>query len=222
MQRARQISRSIPWRASLDQLISVCREEFEYRWDDLVGAEYGPLRHEVLEAFDRYLNCGILRHGCARARCGKCSHSTLIAFSCKRLGLCPSCSAKRAVLFAEQLHSNHPQFHTSLHIPTMGAGTTHRRPLGLLTYAITCHPNPNICPPPPMRRLLQRELRLPQRHLHELRQLPQRGLRQNFQAKQQRQSFLLFYFLLLLVPGYFLYFFCCSAETVSADWRQYP
>ena len=33
-----------------------------------------------------------------------CNHSVLIAFSCKRRGICPSCQAKRAVLFAEHLH----------------------------------------------------------------------------------------------------------------------
>ena len=53
-----------------------------------------------------FLNCGVHRHGCARARCENCNHSILIAFSCKRRGLCPSCQAKRGVLFAEHLHEN--------------------------------------------------------------------------------------------------------------------
>jgi hypothetical protein len=65
----------------------------------------GVLRREVLDAFDRYLSCGILAHGCARARCERCKHSTLIAFSCKRRCLCPSCDTKRSLLFAEHLHS---------------------------------------------------------------------------------------------------------------------
>ena len=33
--------------------------------------------------FRRYLECGILAHGFARARCGECAHDFLIAFSCK-------------------------------------------------------------------------------------------------------------------------------------------
>jgi hypothetical protein len=33
--------------------------------------------------FRRYLECGILAHGFARARCGECGHDFLIAFSCK-------------------------------------------------------------------------------------------------------------------------------------------
>jgi len=60
----------------------------------------------VLKALDKYLNCGILAHGCAKAHCPKCNHSELIAFSCKRRCLCPSCDAKRAAIFAENLCDN--------------------------------------------------------------------------------------------------------------------
>jgi hypothetical protein len=79
------------------------------------------LRPVVLEAFDGYLNCGILIHCCARAYCQNCKHSELIAFSCKRRGLCPSCDAKRALIFAEKLHINvigpHPVRHLVFSIP---------------------------------------------------------------------------------------------------------
>ena len=34
----------------------------------------------------RYLECAILAHGFARARCAECSHDFLIAFSCKGRG----------------------------------------------------------------------------------------------------------------------------------------
>jgi len=40
--------------------------------------------------FRRYLECGILSHGFARARCIDCGHDFLIAFSCKGRGVCPS------------------------------------------------------------------------------------------------------------------------------------
>jgi hypothetical protein len=92
-----------PEESALYRLIYHYREEFEYRWEELFQNRYGVLRREVLDAFDRYLNCGILLHGAARAHCEKCNYSILIAFSCKRRGLCPSCQAKRAVLFAEHL-----------------------------------------------------------------------------------------------------------------------
>ena len=40
----------------------------------------------VEREFRRYLECGILAHGFARARCGACGHDFLIAFSCKGRG----------------------------------------------------------------------------------------------------------------------------------------
>jgi len=43
----------------------------------------------------RYLECGILAYGFARARCPDCGHDFLVAFSCKGRGLCPSCNAPR-------------------------------------------------------------------------------------------------------------------------------
>lgn len=42
-----------------------------------------------------YLECGIHAHGFARAVCGSCGHELLLAFSCKRRGVCPSCNARR-------------------------------------------------------------------------------------------------------------------------------
>ena len=81
-------------------------EELSLVWEDRYQSEYGALRGEVPEALNSYLNCGILLHGCARAVCECCNHSELIPFSCKRRGLCPSCDAKRSLLFAEHLHKN--------------------------------------------------------------------------------------------------------------------
>lgn len=58
------------------------------------------------QRLNAFINCSILLHGCARAYCENCKHSELIAFSCKRRGLCPSCDAKRGLIFAENLHEN--------------------------------------------------------------------------------------------------------------------
>lgn len=40
----------------------------------------------VEREFRRYLECGILAHGFARARCAECGHDFLIAYSCKGRG----------------------------------------------------------------------------------------------------------------------------------------
>jgi DNA-directed RNA polymerase subunit RPC12/RpoP len=57
----------------------------------------------VEREFRRYLECGILAHGFARARCSECGHDFLIAFSCKGRGVCPSCNTRRMVQTAAHL-----------------------------------------------------------------------------------------------------------------------
>ena len=39
--------------------------------------------------------CGRLEHGFWRVRCESCHAEHLVAFSCKRRGICPSCGARR-------------------------------------------------------------------------------------------------------------------------------
>lgn len=80
------------------------RQELEYAWEERFQQQYGVLRDEVLHVLDEYLNCGLLEHGAARVYCDSCRHSLLVAFSCKKRGVCPSCSKKRAVKFAEHLY----------------------------------------------------------------------------------------------------------------------
>ena len=53
--------------------------------------------------FDAFLECGILAHGFLRLRCGECGHEKLVAFSCKRRGICPSCGARRMAETAAHL-----------------------------------------------------------------------------------------------------------------------
>jgi len=101
-----QFTRHRPEETPLYRVIYHHRDELERCWQERFENKYGKLRDCVLQAFDSYLNCGILLHGCARAYCENCKHSELIAFSCKRRGLCPSCDAKRALIFAENLHEN--------------------------------------------------------------------------------------------------------------------
>ena len=93
-----------PEKTELYRIVYQERDNLERVWEDRFQPEYGCLREAVTDTLDRYLNCGILAHGYARAECQKCSHSIVIAFSCKKRGVCPSCAAKRAVIFAEHLH----------------------------------------------------------------------------------------------------------------------
>ncbi|AFE04925.1 hypothetical protein COCOR_02927 [Corallococcus coralloides DSM 2259] len=45
----------------------------------------------------------MLTHGFARVRCESCKDELLVAFSCKRRGVCPSCNAMRAQVTAAHL-----------------------------------------------------------------------------------------------------------------------
>jgi hypothetical protein len=53
--------------------------------------------------FRRYLECGILAHGFARARCGECGHDFLIGFSCKGRVRCPAYNARHKAEVAAHL-----------------------------------------------------------------------------------------------------------------------
>ena len=57
----------------------------------------------VERSFRRYLECGILAHGFARAYCDECQHDFLIAYSCKGRGVCPSCNTRRMAETAAHL-----------------------------------------------------------------------------------------------------------------------
>jgi hypothetical protein len=60
----------------------------------------------VEKDFRAYLQCGILGHGFARARCEDCGHERLIPFSCKGRGICPSCNTRRMAEVAAHLTDN--------------------------------------------------------------------------------------------------------------------
>ncbi len=57
----------------------------------------------VEREFRRYLECGILANGFARARCGQCGHDFLIAYSCKGRGVCLARNARPMVETAAHL-----------------------------------------------------------------------------------------------------------------------
>lgn len=78
-------------------------ETFEQIYEERFERQYGFFRPYVRRVIQRYLDCGDLRNGFARVRCGDCGHEYLLAFSCKRRHFCPSCHQKRVVEFGEWL-----------------------------------------------------------------------------------------------------------------------
>jgi hypothetical protein len=95
--RPRRPSESVLYRCvqqHLETWLAHCRDSHDDEWS---------VPEHVEREFRRYLDCGILAHGFARARCGQCGHDFLIAFSCKGRGVCPSCNARRMVATAAHL-----------------------------------------------------------------------------------------------------------------------
>jgi len=95
--RPRRPSESVLYRCvqqHLETWLVQCRDGHDDEWS---------VPEHVEREFRRYLDCGILAHGFARARCGRCGHDFLIAFSCKGRGVCPSCNARRMVETAAHL-----------------------------------------------------------------------------------------------------------------------
>jgi hypothetical protein len=77
----------------LETYIALCHDD----WEDESIPPYAE------RALRRYLECGILAYGFARARCAECGHDFLVAFSCKGRGACPSCNSRHMVETAAHL-----------------------------------------------------------------------------------------------------------------------
>jgi hypothetical protein len=77
----------------LETFLALCHDD----WED---ERIAPHAERELR---RYLQCGILAYGFARARCGECGHDFLLAFSCKGRGICPSCNTRRMAESAAHL-----------------------------------------------------------------------------------------------------------------------
>ena len=57
----------------------------------------------AVRALRKYLSCGVLSAGFVRVRCPECHEESLVAFSCKDRGFCPSCMSRRAAQTAANL-----------------------------------------------------------------------------------------------------------------------
>src|SRR4030042_3776582 len=106
-----------PFYAVLHHYFDRSTREYEHRFE----RTFGPLRGIVPKTVERFLDCGLPESGFARVRCAACGNEYLVAFSCKQLGVCPSCSAKRAARWAEfvreQVIRPVPHRHQSLRAP---------------------------------------------------------------------------------------------------------
>ncbi len=89
-----------PAETPLYALLDSLYETVKGAWEDLFERRYGFWRGLLDGVFARSLDCVIFERGFARVRCPDCAAESLLAFSCKGRGLCPSCGAKRAAEFA--------------------------------------------------------------------------------------------------------------------------
>ena len=60
----------------------------------------------VREEFESFIDCGIFAKGFLRLSCDSCKKEKLVAFSCKKRGLCPSCGGRRMCDTAAHLVDN--------------------------------------------------------------------------------------------------------------------
>ena len=110
----------IPEQTTLYRLVQQHAATFFAQADETTGADMPQF---VKDGFVAFLGCGMLAYGFLRLRCGDGGHDKLLAFSCKRRGLCPSCGARRMSQTAAHLVD---------HVIGAGAGA----PVG----AVAAHP----------------------------------------------------------------------------------
>lgn len=84
--------RRAPERTVLHELVA---QHAQTMLAELRDADGRGLPRYVERELAEYLRCGVLAHGFARVRCQACGDELVVAFSCKRRGICPSCTARR-------------------------------------------------------------------------------------------------------------------------------
>ena len=70
-------------------------QQYWPEFKDMLAAQGKTLPGYVQKEFEAYLDCGRLERGFLRVVCEACHAEKLVAFSCKRRSLCPSCCARR-------------------------------------------------------------------------------------------------------------------------------
>jgi len=87
---SRRYERRRPEKTPLHKIISENLESW-LAWRE---APERPVPGYVEDELRRYLECGLLCFGFARARCTGCGQGFVVAFSCKGRGVCPSCNGR--------------------------------------------------------------------------------------------------------------------------------
>ena len=85
-----------PRKTPLYGLLESLYERVKGAWEERFERSYGFWRGLVDVVVKGYLACGLWQGGFAMVRCRRCPEEFLVALSCKRRGVCPSCGAKRA------------------------------------------------------------------------------------------------------------------------------
>lgn len=92
--------------STLTRIFNAHFSEFAAQYDSLFAKEFGLYRlPRITQVAERFLHCGDYTQGMARITCTnpECGHDFFVPFSCKGFYLCPSCSQKRTLLFANYL-----------------------------------------------------------------------------------------------------------------------
>src|SRR3954471_20921381 len=78
-------------------MATASRSSRSFRWPGFRERveDAGGLPKFIVREFEEYLKCGILEHGCLHLVCRSCGYSEVVAFSCKKRGVCPSCLGRR-------------------------------------------------------------------------------------------------------------------------------
>ena len=73
--------------------------------DETFRRTCGALHAGVAKVVQRFLDCGLLENGFVHVRCPNCRGAFLVAFSCKCRYLCPSCHARRLLVWSEWIEA---------------------------------------------------------------------------------------------------------------------
>lgn len=92
-----------PRRPTETVLYAVVRDHLETFLAHARDTYEAPLPRYVEQELRGYLRCGVFAHGFVRARCDRCGHDLLVAFSCKARAACPSCAGRRMANVAAHL-----------------------------------------------------------------------------------------------------------------------
>lgn len=84
-------------------LHQVVREHLESFLATTTRADPSGLPTFLEQEFRAFLDCGVWSRGFARFQCSGCHAETLVPFSCKRRGFCPSCCGRRMAAGAAAL-----------------------------------------------------------------------------------------------------------------------